>query len=95
MVYYPERLVIAVIICLYKKDNINMLEKYRSISFLILFSKLLEKSVSTRLINYFLDNNLFTKTTENRIHNINKFFDAAEVIGEYLSQIDPILRVKL
>ena len=58
---FPERLAIAIIICLFKKGNINVVENYRAISLLVAFSKFLEKLVSSRLINYFLVNNLFTE----------------------------------
>ena len=95
---FPERLAIAIIICLFKKGNINVVENYRAISLLVAFSKILEKLVSTRLINYFLVNILFTeaqfgflssRSTEDALHNIaNKLyraFDAGEcAIGAFL-----------
>ena len=95
---FPERLAVAIIICLFKKGNINVVENYRAISLLVAFSKILEKLVSIRLINYFLVNNLFTeaqfgflpgRSTEDAVHNIvdnlYRAFDAGEcAIGTFL-----------
>ena len=50
---FPERLAIAIIICLFKKGNMNVVGNYRAISLLVAFSKILEKLASTCLINYF------------------------------------------
>ena len=85
---FLERLAIAIIICLFKKGNINV----------VAFSKILEKLVSIRLINYFLVNNLFTeaqvgflpgRSTEDAVHNIvdnlYRAFDSGEcAIGTFL-----------
>ena len=95
---FPERLVTTIIICLFKKGNNNVVENYRAISLLVAFSKILEKLMSTRLINYFLVNNLFTeaqfdflpgRSTEDAVHNIvnnlYRAFDAGEcAIGAFL-----------
>ena len=95
---FPLRLAIAIILCLFKKGNINVVENYRAISLLVAFSKILEKLVSTHLINYFLVNNLFTdaqfgflpgRSTEDAVHNIvnnlYRAFDAGEcAIGAFL-----------
>ena len=55
---FPARLAVANIICLYKKGEVERIENYRAISLLTAFSKVLEKMVSTRLMSYFLQNNL-------------------------------------
>ena len=56
---FPQRLAVAIVTCIYKKGLAHQIENYRAISLLNAFSKLLEKAVSARLIDYFLSNNYF------------------------------------
>ena len=49
---YPQRLAVAIVTCIYKKGGAHQIENYRAISLLNAFSKILEKAVSARLIDY-------------------------------------------
>ena len=57
-----RKLAVAIIICVYKAGDSQLLQNYRAISLLILvaFSKILEKLVYGRLIGHFFRNNFFT-----------------------------------
>ena len=56
---FPGKLSVAIIICLHKKGRMCLLENYHAISLLVAFSKIFEKLVSVRLLNYFMNNGLF------------------------------------
>ena len=59
---FPERLKIAKVIPIYKKDdNAKMFENYRPISILPAISKILEKTIFNQLHDYFQDNKLYCK----------------------------------
>ena len=51
---------IAVVTCLFKSGNPQLIENYRAISILVAFSKILEKIVVTQLMDYFVCNAYFT-----------------------------------
>ena len=57
---FPENLAVAIITCLYKAGDSQLLQNYRAISLLVAFSKILEKLVYGRLIGHFFQNNFFT-----------------------------------
>ena len=50
---FPENLAVAIITCLYKAGDSQLLQNYRAISLLVAFSKILEKLVYGRLIGHF------------------------------------------
>ena len=54
----PNKLKIAQVIPIYKKGSTTDLSNYRPISLLFIFSKLLEKLMYTRLINFFEKNDV-------------------------------------
>ena len=56
---FPERLKVAKIIPLFKKDEDYLLENYRPISVLPSISKVFERVIHNQLSNYFCENNLF------------------------------------
>ena len=59
---YPDRLKIAKIIPLFKKEDQHKLYNYRPISLLPAFSKIFEKAVFIQLDEYFNKNNLLYKS---------------------------------
>ena len=56
---FPDKLKLAKILPIYKKDNENLLENYRPISILPAISKILEKVIANQINQYFINNNLF------------------------------------
>ena len=56
---YPDKLKIAKVIPLFKKDDTLLMDNYRPISLLPSISKLFEKVVSNQVSEYFMKNNLF------------------------------------
>ena len=56
---YPDKLKIAKVIPLLKKDDTLLMDNYRPISLLPSISKLFEKVVSNQVSEYFMKNNLF------------------------------------
>ena len=59
---FPDRLKIAKIIPLFKKEDPHQLDNYRPISLLPAFSKIFEKAVFIQLYEYFNKNNLLYKS---------------------------------
>ena len=59
---FPDRLKIAKIIPLFKKEDPHKLDNYRQISLLPAFSKIFEKAVFIQLYEYFNKNNLLYKS---------------------------------
>ena len=59
---FPDRLKIAKIIPLFKKEDPHKLDNYRPISLLPAFSKIFEKAVFLQLYEYFNKNNLLYKS---------------------------------
>jgi hypothetical protein len=55
---FPEKMKVAKLMALHKKDDKTNLENYRPISILPIFSKVFEKLVQGRLIKYLLNNNI-------------------------------------
>lgn len=56
---FPEKLKLATVIPLHKKGNTSEMENYRPISLLPGFSKVFEKCMSIRIMEYFLVNDMF------------------------------------
>ena len=57
---YPDKWKKANIIPIHKKGSKNLLENYRPISLLPIFSKIFEKCIYNSMYSYFECNNLFT-----------------------------------
>ena len=56
---FPDKLKIAKVIPLYKKDDHTFLENYRPISLLPVISKIFEKVAYNQLYEYFITSSLF------------------------------------
>ena len=56
---FPEKLKIAKVIPIYKKDDNNFFNNYRPISLLPVISKIVEKCMYKQLYHYFQQNNMF------------------------------------
>lgn len=56
---FPEQLKLAHVIPVYKKGDPKMMQSYRPISLLPGFSKIFEKAMCTRLINFMISHQLF------------------------------------
>ena len=54
---FPRKLGISIIICLYKKGPQELISNFRGLSFLVSFSKILEKVVARGVMEYFQQNN--------------------------------------
>ena len=59
---FPDKLKLAKIFPVDKKDDIHMMQNYRPISILPTISKIFEKVVYEQIQTYFLQNNLFSKS---------------------------------
>ena len=56
---FPDKLIIAKVIPLYKKENRSIITNYRPVSLLNSISKLFEKVVFEQLDRFFKENGLF------------------------------------
>ena len=56
---FPDSMKKAVVLPLFKKDNPDIMSNYRPISILPKLSKIIEKCLKSRLVQYFTRNNLF------------------------------------
>jgi hypothetical protein len=56
---FPQKLKLAKVIPVYKKNEITLLDNYRPISLLPVLSKVFEKIISTQIHEHFQNNNLF------------------------------------
>jgi hypothetical protein len=60
--YFPDELKLAKVIPFHKAGSSQLLNNYRPISLLSLFSKVFEKIIKTRLLDYIEKNNILTKS---------------------------------
>ena len=58
---YPNEWKKSNVVCILKKESKNLIENYRPISLLPVFSKVFERIIINSLLNYFLENKLFTE----------------------------------
>lgn len=58
---FPDVLKVALVTPIFKKGDVNKAENYRPISLLPIISKIFEKCMALRVIDYFESNNLFTE----------------------------------
>ena len=96
---FPQKLMIAVVVAIFKSGDSQMLENYRPISILVALSKILEKIVVHQIVNYFVSSNYFSDcqfafrnnlSTADAIHKIVDFiytaFDLGQsVVGAFLN----------
>ena len=57
---YPDDWNKSNVVPIHKKESKNLIENYRPISLLPVFSKVFERIIFKSLFNYFLENKLFT-----------------------------------
>ena len=58
---FPEDWRKSNVVPIHKKESKNLIKKYRPISLLLIFSKILERLISNSMFNYFRQNNVFTE----------------------------------
>ena len=58
---FPNKLKLAKVIPIYKKDDPTQVTNYRPISLLPVLSKVIEKTIAKQLAGYFEDNKLFNQ----------------------------------
>ena len=85
---FPERLKIAKVIPIYKKDDAKMFENYRPISILPAISKILEKTIFNELHDYFQDNKLYCKNQYGFRRNQSTEYAALELIDRVILDMD-------
>ena len=66
---FPDALKVEKIVPIHKGENKKIINNYRPISVLPFFSKILEKLIYSRLLNYLNSNNILVKT--NTVFEIN------------------------
>ena len=93
---FPDRLKIAIIKPLYKKGNTEVVQNYRLISLLSVFSKIIEKLMYTRLMSFIVKNNILNevqhgsregRSTETAIHCFLENIQRAIYIKKKISLI--------
>ena len=85
---YPERLKLAKISPIHKKNDIKHIENYRPISLLPIFSKIYEKVVHKQLQNYFEINNLFNQNQYGFRKNHSTELAIAQITDNILWEIE-------
>lgn len=90
---FPSRLKISVVTPIFKKDNPLLIENYRPISLLSIFSKIIEKAVCNRINKFLTENNLLNsnqygfregRSTETAIVNFIQFVNDRMDKKEYI-----------
>ena len=85
---FPDRLKIAMVKPLFKKDNESSLKNYRPISLLPTISKIFEKSIYLQTYNYFIENNLFYKSQYGFRRGHSTELAALEVVSKIIDEMD-------
>ena len=80
---FPQKLKIAKVIPIYKKDDNTLLDNYRPISFLPAISKIFEKVVYTQLYDYFTTKSLFYTSQ----HGFKKLHSTETAALEFVDRI--------
>lgn len=84
----PDRLKVAVVIPLFKKGNHKLKENYRPISLLPIFSKLLEKALKLRMMNFLDEMNFFNNSQYGFRENLNTEFALIEFLNDVYSSLN-------
>ena len=84
---FPNKLKIAKVVPLYKKDDTNILENYRPISLLPVMSTIFEKVAYCQLYDYFTTNSLFY----NSQHGFKKMHSTETAALEFLDRTIQII----
>ena len=85
---FPNKLKIAKVLLLFKKDDCAVMDNYRPISLLTAISKLFEKVVFSQLYDYFRNNDLFYDSQYGFLKNHSTEFAAMELTDKVLKDID-------
>ena len=85
---FPDRLKIARVKPLYKKDDSHMFTNYRPISLLPAISKIFEKIIFIQLYAYFVKNNLFFSSQYGFRSEHSTEFAALELVDRIIQQLD-------
>ena len=85
---FPEKLKIAKIIPLYKKSDDDIMNNYRPISLLPVFSKIFEKVVQKQLYDYLMTNNLLSESQHGFRENHSTETAVIELTDYLKSQLD-------
>ena len=85
---FPDKLKIAKVLPLFKKDDHTLMDNYRPISLLTSISKLYEKVVFSQLYDYFRNNDLFYDSQYGFLKNHSTEYAAMELTDKVLKDID-------
>ena len=85
---FPDKLKIAKVVPLYKKDDHLIMDNYRPVSLLTSISKIFEKIVHKQLSKYFKDNKLFYKSQYGFREEHSTELASMELIDRVMSSIE-------
>ena len=85
---FPEKLKIAKVLPIYKKNDKSIIENYRPISLLPGISKIIEKIIVQQLTDHFIQNNLFYKGQYGFRSNHSTEYAALDVINKIYKTLD-------
>ena len=85
---FPNKLKLAKVIPIYKKDDPTQVTNYRPISLLPVLSKVIEKTIAKQLSGYFEDNKLFNQNKYGFRPGHSTEHAALELVDKITSQMD-------
>ena len=85
---FPDKLKIAKVIPIFKKDSKKLIKNYRPISVLPVISKIFEMANHEQLSDYFTTNSLFCKQQYGFMKNASTELAALELIDRLLNQLN-------
>ena len=85
---FPDRLKIAKVIPIFKKDSKKLIKNYRPISVLPVISKIFEMAIHEQLCDYFTVNGLFSTQQYGFMKNASTELAALELIDRLLNQLN-------
>ena len=81
---FPDNLKIAKVVPIYKGDDKTLVNNYRPISVLPVFSKILEKIIFTRISNFVVQNNILSDNQFGFRHNLSTYMALLKLTDKYL-----------
>ena len=85
---FPDRLKIARVLPIYKKNNDTLLDNYRPVSVLPSLSKIFEKIIYQQIYQYFLENNIFFDSQYGFRSKHSTELAALELIDRIVTKMD-------
>ena len=85
---FPNRLKIARVLPLFKKEDEKLLSNYRPISLLPVISKIFERAMFAQLYTYFKDNNLFCQNQYGFLQGLSTELAAMELTDRIVKDMD-------